>query len=101
MLLVLEPNWRWFKDAKTLHEDIVRGVDENVGDGRILEQRLERAQAKKLVEDVGNQLFSFRLVQRLILLAQLFANNVADFRLDLCARHPIQRRRLIRSSKDW
>ena len=37
--------------AAALHVDLVGGVDQDVGDGVVLEQRLERAQAEDLVED--------------------------------------------------
>ena len=77
--------------AVALDEHAVVAVDQDVGDRRVLEQRLERAEAEQLVEDVGDQLLALGMVERVILLRQLLGDDVADFRLDLLARHLFER----------
>ena len=66
-------------------------VDQDVGDRRVLEQRLERAEAEQLVEDVADQLLALGMVERVVLLGQLLGDDVADFGLDLLARHLVER----------
>ena len=66
-------------------------VDQDVGDRRILEQRLERPEAEQLVEHVADQLLALGMVERVVLLGQLFGDDVADFSLDLLARHLLER----------
>src|SRR5215207_3672396 len=58
MLIVTEGNVGQFKQAAALDVNLLRAVDQDVGDGWIGEQRLERPQAKHLVENfVANLLF--------------------------------------------
>ena len=92
--LVLEADRRRLQHAVALDEDLVVAVDQDVGDGRVLEQRLERAQAEQLVEDVADQLLALGLIERLVLLGQLFVDDVADLRLDLLAGHFVERRQV-------
>ena len=66
-------------------------VDQDVGDRRVLEQGLERPQSKKLVEDVADELLALSLVERLVLLRELLRDDIADFGLDLQARHLFKR----------
>ena len=66
-------------------------VDQDVGDRRVLEQRLERPEAEQLVEDVADQLLALGMVERVVLLGQLLGDDVADFGLDLLARHLVER----------
>ncbi len=44
--------------AAPLDEDDRRGVDHDVGDRRVLEQRLQRPEPEQLVEDVLDQLLA-------------------------------------------
>jgi len=46
------------------HIDFVKAVDQNVGDGGIFEQRLQRAQAENLVEDLARQAFALGKAER-------------------------------------
>ena len=52
MVLVLEPDIGLDHAAAALDVDVVEAVDHDVADGRVLEQRLERAQAEDFVEDL-------------------------------------------------
>ena len=42
--------------AAALDVDLLVAVDQNVGDGRVLQQRLERPQPEDLVEHFGDDL---------------------------------------------
>ena len=77
-----------------LDEHLVVAVDQDVGDRRVLEQRLERAEAEQLVEHVADQLLALGMVERVVLLGQLLGDDVADFVLDLLARHLVERRQV-------
>ena len=55
MALALEAHRRRLEDAVPLHEHLPVRVDQDVGDRRILEQRLQRAQAQDLVEQLLDQ----------------------------------------------
>ena len=48
-----------FQFAAALDVDLVEAVDEDVGDARIFEQRLERAKAEDFVENLAGQAFAF------------------------------------------
>ena len=87
----LKRTGRRLEHAVALDEDLGVAVDQDVGDGRVLEQRLERPEAEQLVEDVADQLLALGLVERLVLLRELLVDDVADFRLDLLARHLVER----------
>ena len=53
MLVVAEDDVGLLELAFALDVDLVGAVDQDVGDRRILQQQLERAEAEQLVEDVG------------------------------------------------
>ena len=72
-----------FEHAVALDEHLIVAVDQDVGDRRILEQRLERPEAEQLVEHVADELLALGLVERLVLLRELLGDDVADFGLDL------------------
>ena len=80
-----------FDHAIALDKDLLRAVDQDVGDGWVLEQRLKRPKAQQLVEHVGDQLLALDEIERMILLGQLLADDVADFGLDLRVRHLVER----------
>ena len=91
MPLILEPDTGPLEYAVALNEHLLVAVDQDVGDRRVLQQWLERAQAQQLVQNVADQALALGIVERLILLRQLFVDDVADFRLDLLARHLVER----------
>ena len=69
--------------AATLDEDVLGAVDQDVGDGRVAEQRLDRAEAGDLPDDLLDDLLALRLAERRRLLAQEFADREADLMNDL------------------
>src|SRR5438128_2653714 len=52
MTVVAETGVDALEDALALDEDVIAAIDEDVGDGLVGEQRLERAEAEDLVEQV-------------------------------------------------
>ena len=64
VLVVFEREPRDFKLAAALDVDAVETVDENIGDGRILEQGLERAEAEDFVENFARQALAFGEAER-------------------------------------
>ena len=80
--------------ALPLDEDVGMAVDQDVGDRRVLEQRLERAEAEQLVEHVLGQLLALGEVQRCALLGELLRDQVAHLGLDLLARQVLERREI-------
>ena len=63
MTLVLEDHRRQLQSAAALDEDLPVGVDQDVVDRGILQQRLERAEADHLVDDVVGDLHLLALIQ--------------------------------------
>ncbi len=57
------------QDAALFHEDMVLVVDQDIGDLRVPEQRLQGAKAKNLIQQIGLDLLLFIEVQRHPLLA--------------------------------
>src|SRR5215212_6939721 len=55
MRLVLEQRRHRLEHAATLDEDVLVAVDQDVGDRRVLEQGLERAETRHLVHDLGDE----------------------------------------------
>ena len=53
-----------FEFAGALDVDLVEAVDQNIGNGGILEQRLERAEAENLVENLARQAFALGKAER-------------------------------------
>ena len=60
MLVVLKVRRDPFEEAAALDEDLLVRVDEDVTDGRIAEQRLERPEAEHIVEQLGKERFALR-----------------------------------------
>ena len=63
------------EDAVLLDEDLLVGVDQDVGDRRVLEQRLERAEAQHLVEQLLDQEVELARVERGRLVDQELADD--------------------------
>jgi hypothetical protein len=64
VLVVLERQAGEFKLAGALDVDPVEAVDENVGNGVVLEQRFERAKAEDFVEDFARQALALGEAER-------------------------------------
>ena len=64
MLLVLEAHAAGLEHAAALDIDAFVAVDQDVADGRVLEQRLERPEAGHLVEDLGDEVVELLGVER-------------------------------------
>ena len=82
MPLVLEADRAFLEHAITLDEHLVVSIDQNVGDRRVLEQRLQRPETEKLVQHVVHQLLALGVVQRVVLLGQFLGDDIADFGLE-------------------
>ena len=67
MLRVAEAHVGLFKPAEPLDIDLVGGVDEDVTDGRVREQRREWPHADRLVGQLLGQTHALRFVERNIL----------------------------------
>src|SRR5690349_17277423 len=63
MTLVLEYDRRQLKPPLALHEDLAVRIDQDIIDGRVLEERLERTKADHLVDDIVGDLRLFALVE--------------------------------------
>ncbi len=57
MLVVAEANIRVFQAAAALDINLVEAVDQNIGDGRVLQQRLQRTEAEGLVHHLVHEAF--------------------------------------------
>src|SRR5712671_7410417 len=53
--LILETHTKRFEHAPTFDIDAFVAVDKNIADGRILEQRFERAKPDQLIDDFSNE----------------------------------------------
>ncbi len=60
MPLVAEPHGGAFEEAPPLDEHVIRAVHQDIADRRIGQQRLERAEAQNLVEQVLDQKLKYR-----------------------------------------
>ena len=60
-------NFRLVELAEPFDEANPVGVDQNVGDGRVLEQRLDRAEAGHLVDDLIGEDVELLLIERYVL----------------------------------
>ena len=79
VLVVFERQAGDFELAGALDVDAVEAVDENVGDGRILEQRLERAEAENFVENLARQALAFGKAERHGLAVDRIADEDKNF----------------------
>ena len=94
MLHVAEPRVGPFELAAPLDIDIVRPVDEDVGDLVVVEKRLERTQADHVVGEFGREQVLFALVELDPLLGRDLLNELGDLVLQRRSRQPRRRRRI-------
>ena len=87
MGVVPEFNLRLFQLAATLHVNVLGAVDQDIADRVVLKQKLQRAQAERLVEDLFNQTLAFGAVEE----GLLGVAEVLDDETDLAAENvPLQ-----------
>src|SRR5215470_8255111 len=67
-----------FENAAPFYVDNFRGVNQNVRDGWIGEQRLERSQAKDLIKNLSSDFLAFRQSQRGVFALQHFADDLGN-----------------------
>ncbi len=94
MTFVLEVNGGLLEPAEPFHKAFFVGIDENVGDRRILEQRLDRAEANHLIDQIFDEGLQFALIKR----DALDSNIVADIDTKLpdqfLPRHSLKQRQV-------
>lgn len=76
--------------AASLHINVLGGVDQNIGDGRVGQQRLERSESEHFVAYVPHQLAPLDLVDGDALLVDDHLDQARKFLLDLLARQALQ-----------
>ena len=81
VLVVLERRGHPLEDAPSLDEHVLVGVDQDVVDRRVAEQRLERPEAEDVIEDFGEQGFALAQVDRRRLLGEQLAEERANLTL--------------------
>ena len=74
-----------------LDEAVLVAVDQDVVDRRVLEQRLQRAEADHLVDDVVDQRVELGDVDRHALLARLFRDEIMHLAAHLVLGQALQR----------
>ncbi len=79
VLVVFERRAGDFELAGALDVDAVKAVDEDVGDGGVLEQRLERAEAEDLVEDFAGEALALGEAEGNRLAVHRIANEDENF----------------------
>ncbi len=88
--VVVEPDVRPLEAALPLHVDRARGVHQDVRDGRIVHEGLQRSEPEDLVQDLADELVPLLEVERDGLGGQQLADEAADRLHDLVAVEPIE-----------
>ena len=78
MAVVLKVRRNLFELAAAFDEDVLVGVDQDVADRRIAQQRLDRSEPEDVVEQLGEQLFAFGQADRCAFFRQNFAEQNAN-----------------------
>ena len=94
VLLVLEAHRQRLKHAGALHVDAFVAVDQDIVDARVLEQGLERAQARHFVQNFRDEFTEFLRIQRKALDQHVLRNQLLDVPAEFFFRHFIQRRKV-------
>ncbi len=94
MRLVLEANQRGLEHAHTFDINAVRTVDQNVVDGRIFEQWLDRAKARHFVDNFAYEVVEFLRVQRDALRKRELRNHRVDLATNFLIRKLVHRREI-------
>ncbi len=93
MRFVLEMDLRLLELAEALDVAALVRIDQNVGDGRILEQRFDRTVAGHLGEDLVRENVELFLIERQILAAHIVADIGANLPCQFVGRQLLERRR--------
>ena len=94
MRFVLEMDLGLLQLPEALDEAAPMGVDENVGDGRILQQRLERPIAGHLGDDLVRESVELLLIERQAFAANVVADISANLLCKFVRRHLLERRQI-------
>ena len=86
MRLVLEPHRHGFELAEPLYVDVLVRVDEDVGDGGVLEEGLDGAEARELVHDFVDEGVELQRVERQALAQHVIGDHVVDLLAQLGRR---------------
>src|SRR3954454_24327987 len=90
MLLVLEVDLGLLELSKALDEAFLVGVDQNVGDGRVFQQRLDWPKAGHFIDDLIPEGLQLTLIKRNVFAPNIVSDIVADDADELLARHLLQ-----------
>ncbi len=94
MRLVLETHLGRFELAKALHVDVLVCVDQDIGDGRILEERFDRAKAGQLIEHFLNEIPELTRIERHALGEHIVGDELVHLLAQLRPRHPLDMREI-------
>ena len=87
MLVVAEPHVGQLELAAALDIDLLRPVDHDVGDGLVLEQRLERPEPEHVGDQQFDELALLGEIQLDLGLGEQILDPAAELRLEDGARH--------------
>ena len=76
MQFILEAAGDRLKHAPALNVNILVSVDQNIADRSVLEQRLERTEAGHFVDDFGDEVVQFLLIEREALIDDVLADQL-------------------------
>ncbi len=85
--LVLEAHGHRFELAEPLHVNVLVRVDEDVGDGGVLEEGLDGAEARELVHHLVDEGVELQRVERQALAEHVIGNHVVDLLAQLGRRY--------------
>ena len=83
MLFILESHRCHFEFALTLDVNPGVGVDQDIGNRSVLEERLNGSKPQGFVDDIGNELVPFLQVKWDLLFGQQFMHHFPDLELEL------------------
>src|SRR5262245_46273063 len=90
MRFVLEMDFRLFELAESFHEAFLVRIDEDIVDGRILEQGLDRTKTRHFVDDFLGECLQLFLVEGKPLVAHIFAEIGTNLTEEVLARELFQ-----------
>ena len=100
VVVVVEGNVGPLQLAAALHVNGLRAVDEDVGDGRVLQQRFERAQPERLVEHLVDQPLALLAVEQVGAALAHFVGDAAHLLAQMILVHPGQHRQVHAGNDD-